>query len=912
MNKTTYLLMAVAFAIFVLVFISPVFSQSPNPCSSCHSGYYQYLDILEGNSGNIIPTTIDIGQTKTVTVVIQNNVNIAKYTDLSTVSLTLTSQSGHFSVTTPTYSIGTLHVGTATATWQITGKSSGNDALIITASGKNTHNNLAFSDSYSPSQSITIQSPPPPTPTTYSVTIQLSPDGTTSPSPGILTYTAGSTATFNAIPNTGYLFDHWTINTATDKSNPITTTINSDVTLTPFFASIPTPSPTPPPPPATYTVTVLSSPNGTTMPAAGIYTYMVNNSAIFTATPISGYQFDYWLVNGISNLSNPMTQVITSDLSVNPVFSLIPPPPPPPHPTTYNITIQSSLNGTTIPTAGTYAYNANSSLTLTAIASANYTFNYWLVNGIANTSNPMNLTITSSYTVSPVFSQKSQPPPPPPSTFKVSILSNPNGTTTPGPGIYNYTIGTFITITATPNASYLFDYWTANGVTNSSNPIIFTVSSDLTVSPNFRAQPPPPLPPTFVITIQPSANGTTTPSAGSYIYQSNSTITITANANLGFNFDYWKVNGVISSNNPLTINASSDLTITPFFAMQPPPQTPNVTIVVQPTPNGTTTPSSGIYTYQAGSTLEITASPNASYTFDHWLINGAASSMNPINTTITANLQIQPIFIKQADTITSLPTFTITVQSSSNGTTTPPSGSYTRVAGDTITLTALPNDNYKFEKWLIDSTSTSINPITITVNNDTTILPIFNSMNPIITNTTISSPQTNQTQITIMQTISPLKVVLITPTFGNKWQEGGNYNIEWNTIGGQSPLTVDLQYLDSKSNQTWQTISVGLPSNGSFNWSPPSGLVECYIRVNASDNSTSPQTFTAVTKVNIEKISAQQQSPIALQAIFISIVILLSAILIASVFRKSIRTKISYLINEMISIIKQKMVRFKD
>jgi hypothetical protein len=129
------------------------------------------LDIVEGSSQNVIPSSIEVGQTQTVTIVIENVNNAQRNNIFSSVTATLASQNSHFSVNAPTYNVGTLATGIATATWKITGVSQGSDVLLITASAKNTHENLQFSDSYSPTSSITVtpnsnpNSSPTPTPT---------------------------------------------------------------------------------------------------------------------------------------------------------------------------------------------------------------------------------------------------------------------------------------------------------------------------------------------------------------------------------------------------------------------------------------------------------------------------------------------------------------------------------------------------------------------------------------------------------------------------------------------------------------------------------------------------------------------------------------------------------------------------
>jgi hypothetical protein len=174
--------------------LSPGLSgKSDNICSMCHDSYYQYLDLLEGDSNNQIPTTIDIGETKTVSILIQNEIEASGYIELYDVAVELNSQSGHFSVSSPVYHLDYLLDEIAIATWEITGVSEGVDSLEITAKGRNyAHEDyfLSLSDSYSPSPSITVgsssgsTSEPSPEPTpepTQEPTAEPTPPPTTEP-----------------------------------------------------------------------------------------------------------------------------------------------------------------------------------------------------------------------------------------------------------------------------------------------------------------------------------------------------------------------------------------------------------------------------------------------------------------------------------------------------------------------------------------------------------------------------------------------------------------------------------------------------------------------------------------------------------------------------------------------------------
>jgi hypothetical protein len=194
LKKLTKIVIVVTLVVLALIFSPVTWSVSNEPCQRCHnSRYYQYLDILEGDSGNQIPSTLNVDQTVTVKVIVFNDVNTATYSTLSSVSLTLSSANGHFKVDNPTYTISSMSAGTATATWQITGTSDGYDYLTIQATGYNSHFSCSFSDSYSLPPLITIGSPtgtpqpiqtptpPTPTPTQSQPTFTPAPTSTATP-----------------------------------------------------------------------------------------------------------------------------------------------------------------------------------------------------------------------------------------------------------------------------------------------------------------------------------------------------------------------------------------------------------------------------------------------------------------------------------------------------------------------------------------------------------------------------------------------------------------------------------------------------------------------------------------------------------------------------------------------------------
>lgn len=180
---------------------------------------------------------------------------------------------------------------------------------------------------------------------TANVTILSSIGGTTSPGPGLQTYSNGASDTFTATPDGGYFFNHWILlNTATGTTdyndNPLTVSLAAGTyTLQPVFEAFNVTIPIPVPAPPTTTdavVIVLYGTGGTTTPGPG--TYLLANAASLNlmATPLNGWKFDHWLIGGypLTHGSYSFTDTPTDNpynvnhgygntYSYQPVFSLV-------------------------------------------------------------------------------------------------------------------------------------------------------------------------------------------------------------------------------------------------------------------------------------------------------------------------------------------------------------------------------------------------------------------------------------------------------------------------------------------------------------------------------------------------------------------------------------------------------------
>lgn len=136
-------------------------------------------------------------------------------------------------------------------------------------------------------------------PTTYSLTITTTSGGTTDPAPGTYIYTANYAAQITAIPNTGYLLDHWELDGVNvGSANPYTIIMNANHTLRAVFLSIP--------PPLSVSISPLSA------------SVSFGQSVTFTSTVSGGYTpYSYqWYLNG-----NPVSGATSASWIYTPTTS---------------------------------------------------------------------------------------------------------------------------------------------------------------------------------------------------------------------------------------------------------------------------------------------------------------------------------------------------------------------------------------------------------------------------------------------------------------------------------------------------------------------------------------------------------------------------------------------------------------
>ncbi|MDR3012210.1 MAG: InlB B-repeat-containing protein [Chitinispirillales bacterium] len=211
-----------------------------------------------------------------------------------------------------------------------------------------------------------------------------------------------------------------------------------------------------------------------------------------------------------------------------------------------------------------------------------------------------------------------------------------------------------------------------------------------------------------------SLEDTTTHNAGA-------SITVTATPNEGFTFGGWAgmPAGATTSGSSITFNISGDVTLTANFLQVTGTHTLTVTAGV----GGTVAPE-GTSAHSDGATVTVTAEAEEGYRFTGW--TGAPESVDSLNASITFDIDGDITLIANFEEEEEGETHTLTVTAGVGGTVSS-EGISTHSAGDTITVTATPNEGYIFSGWsgTPAGAATSGSSITFTINDDVTLIANF-------------------------------------------------------------------------------------------------------------------------------------------------------------------------------------------
>jgi uncharacterized repeat protein (TIGR02543 family) len=593
----------------------------------------------------------------------------------------------------------------------------------------------------------------------YTLTIEIVGSGSVSKDPNQATYTYGASVQLTATADVGWSFSEWT-GDLTGSENPVIITMDGDKSITAVFTQ------------DQYTLTINVVGSGSVEKNPDRETYVYGESVTLTAATDTGWTFAGWSGDITSN-DNPLDITMDGSKSITATFTQ--------HQYTLTISVEGHGSVTKVPDQATYTYG--SSVELTANADPGWTFSHWS-GALTGSDNPATLLITGDTTVTAHFTQNQ---------YTLSITVDGSGSVTKNPDQPTYTYGTVVELTATAEAGWTFSHWSGDA-SGTINPTTVTIDGDKSVTAVFTQNQ-------YTLTINIIGSGSVTKAPDHAVYAHGETVTLTATPETGWSFYGWS-GDLTGSQSPIDIIMDSSKSITATFTQDQ----YILTINIEGEGTVTITPEQTSYTY--GTPIQLTANPNAGWTFSHWS-GDLSSSDNPINFLITGDMTVTANFTQNQ--------YTLTILTEGGGSVTKAPNKATYVYGDSVELTAVPEIGWSFSYWSGDL-SGSTNPITIIIDGNKSVTARFTPEQYTLTIEIVGSGSVSKDPNQATYTYGAS--VQLTATADVGWSFSG-----WSgdLTGSDNPATITITgntEITATFTQDQYTLTLNVVGQGSVNKNP--------------------------------------------------------------------------------------------
>ncbi len=195
-------------------------------------------------------------------------------------------------------------------------------------------------------------------------------------------YNLGDVVLLTAVPNSGWIFDHWSGN-LTGSTNPATLVMNGNASVTATFVQL------------NYTLNVTIVGGGSvSLNNTGPY-YHYGDVVLLTAVPAVGWNFSSWS-GSLSGSALSATLTVTGNSSVTATFTNVPPPL-----NIYTLNV-SSVGGGSVKLNNTGPYNYGDVVQLNATPNSGWIFDHWSGN-LTGSTNPATLKMNGNASVTATF-----------------------------------------------------------------------------------------------------------------------------------------------------------------------------------------------------------------------------------------------------------------------------------------------------------------------------------------------------------------------------------------------------------------------------------------------------------------------------------------------------------------------------
>ena len=370
----------------------------------------------------------------------------------------------------------------------------------------------------------------------------------------------------------------------------------------------------------------------------------------------------------------------------------------------YQLTISAGTGGTVNETVNG-KYDEGSHVTITATPDLGFVFVQW---SDGSTDASRDIVIDKDTTLAASFVNAT-------TEYTLTLSCNAGGTVSASPEGPTYTVGTPVTITATPDAEHKFVQWN-DGNTSASRTI--NIISDTTFTATFVEKGA-----TYTLTLGTSEHGTVAASPVGPSYEAGTSVTLTATPASGFHFAQWQDG---NTENPRTIVMDGNKSFTATFLSDT-----KYTIKVTAGENGKvkindgTEKTSVTQEFYGGEVITITAVPDEGYTLDEWSDDDEEKSLSR-EITVSANLTTKATFRELKKF-----TLSISIRPAKSGTVkingeVREENTIKVTEGKSATITAIAAEGFKFKGWeLNESIFETASETSILMNKSKDIVAVF-------------------------------------------------------------------------------------------------------------------------------------------------------------------------------------------
>ncbi len=270
--------------------------------------------------------------------------------------------------------------------------------------------------------------------------------------------------------------------------------------------------------------------------------------------------------------------------------------------------------------------------------------------------------------------------------------------------------GTTVVLTSNAGEDFVFSHWTGDVLPEeeNSNPLEVFMDSHKSVGAVFKDR--------YTLELIVGEGGTTVPDPGFHSYPAGDTVILEATPDPGYRFDKWTDGEDLLSTNPhFEFTISSDMTVGAHFIRQH-----TLTVNTEPAVGGTTLDPypPGPHEIDEGESVSVTARANQGYRFANW--SDAASGTNEtVSVTMDSPKTITANFKK---------TYILTVNVWEGGSVEIDPPNVDPYDENTyVTLTAVPDPVYRFNRWIgdIGAADPTESPLTIKMDDKKTVTAYF-------------------------------------------------------------------------------------------------------------------------------------------------------------------------------------------